>query len=1101
MNKKYIWSFVGALTLFSLWFSYTYFDKAIPFVHVSITMNKQEAEKKAVELAKQYNWNIESFDQAVKFEENRLLQNFAELEGGGKEAYVDMIKKEHHQPYIWQVRFFKEKEIFETFVWFTPKGKPYGFSQKLPESQTGNNVSKSKAQRIAEDGAESWDVDLKPYKLLEYEEQVRPSGRVDHTFTYEREDISLQKGLYRVKVTVSADQLTGLQHVVKIPDEFVRRYSQMYSTNILITVFAQGTEVLLYLFILGLFGLFFLYRRRYLLVGATYKMMAVFASLLILASLNNWPLVWNNYTTTTPKMMFILQQLGGIIVGTIMFSLFVGFICLTTEAMGRYVFSWHVQWFRVWDKQVAGSYTIAEQTVLGYCGAAIMLAFMFAFYMVAHGWGWWTPLQNKIDPNILSSYVPFFSPVVYAFRAGFWEEFASRGLPIAGILLLTQNLKNRRFWFWFMIVAQAVLFGAAHANYPMQPAYYRVVEIFIPSLGFAWMYYTFGLLPGIITHGIYDTIYYLIPIFASKLLLQKICGVLMAGIPLWIVLYRWIQQGGLKQLSKSFYNDAWKTQQQQVQEKKVAREAGSVIPHRIKQYVWIFGAVGLLLFATSKEFYFNTPRVVISKQEAEQVALKVMKEEFGDNIGHGWQVLSRVEDTIENEGNKFIWQTYGSSAYEKLQTSYVIEPYYSVKLVKFDGPVEQRAEEYGAWISGAGIPLNVWHKLPEAAKGADISESQAQSKAYDIVQKKYNLEKKDLQLVSSDSVKHEHRRDWTIVLQDTNFSYKQGQARIKVGISGDEIVTCYQFIHAPEEWKRSEQERLTKTGLIQLICNLLMMLFYACFLYVAFARFGISKQLLKTMGYIGIVIFILRALSIINRWDQVLFVLNTAQPFWNQVSSILMSSFVTLVAGSIMLSLFLVSALWMSKRGVAKEFASTIVTGICAGLGYVGLWSFLNRIEPLFQARSPKYELLNYKSSILGMLEKYFFIEPIWSFIGMTAILVVARHLHQKYQYEYVGLGLFICMVTISSGATGSGVIWFTLLLGAVLGFVWYLLFRYLFSYNIELLLITVTTIQVLRIIPSALYGAYPLIMMDISIVAVIAMLIMIFTYKKLVSA
>ena len=35
---------------------------------------------------------------------------------------------------------------------------------------------------------------------------------------------------------------------------------------------------------------------------------------------------------------------------------------------------------------------------------------------------------------------------------------------------------------------QAVIFGAGHANYPQQPAYARVVEIFLPAVGFGLIF-------------------------------------------------------------------------------------------------------------------------------------------------------------------------------------------------------------------------------------------------------------------------------------------------------------------------------------------------------------------------------------------------------------------------------------------------------------------------------------------------------------------------------------------------------------------------------------------------------------------------------------
>jgi membrane protease YdiL (CAAX protease family) len=74
---------------------------------------------------------------------------------------------------------------------------------------------------------------------------------------------------------------------------------------------------------------------------------------------------------------------------------------------------------------------------------------------------------------------------------GFWEECLMRAVPIAGAVLI-----GRQFGFgtreraspmvvWGVVLFQSLVFGAAHANYPAQPAYARLVELVIPSIGFA----------------------------------------------------------------------------------------------------------------------------------------------------------------------------------------------------------------------------------------------------------------------------------------------------------------------------------------------------------------------------------------------------------------------------------------------------------------------------------------------------------------------------------------------------------------------------------------------------------------------------------------
>ncbi|NIP59441.1 MAG: hypothetical protein GWM92_14035, partial [Gemmatimonadetes bacterium] len=59
-----------------------------------------------------------------------------------------------------------------------------------------------------------------------------------------------------------------------------------------------------------------------------------------------------------------------------------------------------------------------------------------------------------------------------------------RAVPLAGAALLGERFGRRRLWIGSALVLQAVIFAAAHANYPQQPAYARLVELLIPSLVF-----------------------------------------------------------------------------------------------------------------------------------------------------------------------------------------------------------------------------------------------------------------------------------------------------------------------------------------------------------------------------------------------------------------------------------------------------------------------------------------------------------------------------------------------------------------------------------------------------------------------------------------
>ncbi len=1081
MNKKTIWVLVGAASLFSAWFAYVYFDKAIPLVHISITMDAHAAKQKAYELAQELDWGICDYDSAVLFESDEQLQAFVELEGGGKQAFIDMIDHGYYQPYLWKVRFFKEKEIFESTVYFEPNGKKNGFVQKLSENFPGKVLSKEKAQHIAEISAHDWGYDLTKYDLVEHNKEEVLSKRVDHSFVYERSDISLNLGLYRLKIVISGDRVTEVFPYVKIPDEFNRRYAQMYATNTLLSTYAKGIAFLLYGIVFGLFGLYFLYRRRYLLFKQNRNVMLVVALFMGLITFNRFALIWNQYVTTMSKSLFLLKVAALMGLSIAMVTVVVGTLCCIVEALDRYVFGNHIQFFKLWSRDVAASYSVAQQTVLGYCLAAIGLGYVVAFSMVATYLGWWSPLSSLADPNILSMYIPAVTPSIMAFFAGFSEELAFRALPIAGMLLIVKNSKYRRYWLVGIIIVQAVIFAAAHAFYPQQPAYYRIVEL----TSFFWLYglcyYFFGLLPCIVSHFVYDAVLMLIPIWISTLVVQKVLGIFFIGVPLWIVMIRYIQNGKFSNLSDGFYNFAWKSDMPEQKSKEYKRLVGGSILSYAKPYVYLIGFVGIVLFWYSDEFKFDTKAVTISDVQAECIARSALQDQFGV-LGDDWTVTQQFFDTKNDSGNTFIWQEYGNQVYQSLQGSYVVEPYYVVKFVKFTGPVELRAERYEARIAPNGVVITLKHLLPESAQGEDVSENRAHEIACDFVEKRYDISRHDLKIISCDTTKHENRRDWKVVMCDIkNYLLDQGQARIDICIAGDQVVSFERYVYPPEDWTRKESERVSQSSLIRSACFGIIILMYVLAMFIMYGSIGYRSFPIKSFGSIAAFFILLECVGVANRWNQTLFWLNTIAPFYNQISVIFMSEILGTVIHILMLIILLIAAFVMMRKGISKEFWVSGFLGIAIGSAIIGLFAFIQNFAHTYGAQMPLYQFMNYNYPALGIMINHYIVEVVYSGIFILSIWTIGNYFFERFSYESLSLFIFllagVCFVGAKSGVDDL-LIW--IVMGLLWGIFWYFMSRFVLIKNGEILIIILMTLQFWMLVPSALYRVYPTVIFDV---------------------
>ena len=109
-----------------------------------------------------------------------------ELEAGGNEAFSAMLAGALYAPYKWQVRPFQQGEIRQVRIFFTPAGEFYGFREQLPEDEAGPALEKEAALAIAETASGQFSIDLAAYERIEESQEIRPGGRVDHHFVYER---------------------------------------------------------------------------------------------------------------------------------------------------------------------------------------------------------------------------------------------------------------------------------------------------------------------------------------------------------------------------------------------------------------------------------------------------------------------------------------------------------------------------------------------------------------------------------------------------------------------------------------------------------------------------------------------------------------------------------------------------------------------------------------------------------------------------------------------------------------------------------------------------------------------------------------------------
>jgi len=446
-RKPLVWLILVLVAAACSVYCLTYFPRAFPLVNLDLRMDRDAAMDEASRLATEHGWGPEGFRKAAAFQVDDEVRSFVELEAGGRKAYIEMMGGDLYSPYTWEVRLFLPGEASETRVRFTPAGEFFGFHEVLPEDAPGAALTAEEARTIAERAAiGTWGIDLGAYELVEPRQEVRSGGRIDHTLVYQRPELQVGEGRYRLRLMVSGDRLTEVTHLVKVPEAFERRFQEMRSFN---NIIAVASSLVMFVLFLGggIAGLFFLLRQRWVLWRQPLLWGGIVSLGMALLTINQWPLSWMTYDTALSSGNFLLQRV--VLVVAQFFGLGALYVLsfMAAESLTRRAFPGHLQLWKAWTGEVAATPAMLGRTVAGYLLVAVNLAFLVLFYSFAfEKLGWWSPSEALLNPNVLATPFPWLSSIAISLQAGFWEECLFRAVPLAGASLLGTRFGGRRYW-------------------------------------------------------------------------------------------------------------------------------------------------------------------------------------------------------------------------------------------------------------------------------------------------------------------------------------------------------------------------------------------------------------------------------------------------------------------------------------------------------------------------------------------------------------------------------------------------------------------------------------------------------------------------------
>ncbi|MET0345663.1 MAG: CPBP family glutamic-type intramembrane protease, partial [Casimicrobiaceae bacterium] len=641
-----------------------------------------------------------------------------------------------------------------------------------------------------------------------------------------------------------------------------------------------------------------------------------------------------------------------------------------------------------------------------------------------HWLGWWQPSENLSDPNILSSAIPALSPIAVSLQAGFWEECVFRAIPLALGALIGERYGRRRLGIAIAFVLQAVVFGAAHANYPGLPAYSRLVELLVPSMLWAAIFLRFGLLPTIILHVMFDLVLFAIPVFlvdAPGAHLQQAMIIAAGLVPLGVVLWRRVRAGAWSELSERLRNGAWQpvvpaagADEPHAQE--VARGIADRYSTAFQRALPLLGIAGLAAWFAFTPFRTDAPAQDLERAAAVKYADDALAAR-GVKLGPEWQRMSVIRLANDDPGqwswHKFIWRQKGGDAYRALVGNALPPPLWEVRYATFDGDVAERAEEWRVTIAADGTARTIRHQLPQAREGARLPRESAEALALHEVKRRFGRDGPQVKQVGAEEEKRQNRTDWSFMFTDPSIDVGAGgELRYVVTISGDEVTGAGRIVHVPEAWVRGERERDNRRQIVRMSAGVLFMIAGFVALILGIMAWTKGRCDTRAVKWVGGVSFALAIASLANAWPQTAMGLRTTEPVASQYATLAMGALAGGLVSALLFGVVAGIGAWYARSAPRSPIAGALPpwgAAIAAGLLVSGVQAVAGNLGTPSMPLWPAAWGGTLASPLAGaLLSGFGFLSA--AGIALFILYAVARLTRDWTRYAWLGMALVVVL-------------------------------------------------------------------------------------------
>ncbi|MEC8383401.1 MAG: CPBP family intramembrane glutamic endopeptidase [Pseudomonadota bacterium] len=955
--KTVFWIFFSSFALLCLGYYFTYQQEIFPTISTPITMSAHEAEVRAVAINKASELQLDPREVQTSsgYVTDRAVNNYITLEAGGNKKLNALLEEDSVISSYWKVRVYIPSNPQEHAYFFAPDGRSMGFHIALPEAVERSNISKGEALQKIENYLDKnplAGVNTDEYILKDYSQVKQSNGRVDHAFTYEHQSKHIEKARYKYEAKVSGDAITLVRAYIDVPEAFYDKYKSMRSSNELLSNIGN-------ILVFGVYGMLmfsaviYAWNKNKLDWYHAVGIAGVIVFMGALAMVNALPSHWfYSYNTLSSPYLFYIGFLNNVLHRSLWSFFFLSVTFLAGDYLTRMAFPHHINFWMAWRREASASWLVSEQIAIGYGLCCVSLGYIALFYTtVLQLPGVWSPSHNFHDPNIISDYVPFLGPISRSLHAGVWEEFLFRAVPLSAIAILGKRRGNVNLYLSIGIIIQAFIFGLAHASYPQQPSYIRMVELGIEFIIYGLVYLQYGLLPCIVSHYLFDVFAMSESLFFMQtpgIAIQQVGVICALSAPMLVHLVQKFLAGSFwvsKDLPKSFYNENWQPQYQikpisqtTIPSKKLT--IGSMIFSVVLVILTVCG-----LYVLRCKYVVVSPSLDIDKEVAISQAKNLAKDKL--DMTKPWTITAVARENLSLDFINYFYEKEGASKTKDLLVKravnnqgglYSLEHFmpkkvWHVRFANFEGSDVEKVESFSCEVSANERPVTFDHVLSEEVKRSNLSEEQSKM----LFQKTmlgigYQLDQ--LKVMNLDSKTHiSDRTDRTITYRDNVYEvYPNLDLRWVLGIQGDVLDHVSNYLKVPEKWLDKQYINNELFVALKQIAHLFVQLVYFGLLVEAIKYISQGLMDVILLRRISLIVFLLYISFEINSLPLIMHNLSTTTPLVNQWLSLVFSTTMMSAFSAGLLSVLLCLCVTKQKRLRYKQSGNALfVTGICAG--------------------------------------------------------------------------------------------------------------------------------------------------------------------------